>query len=231
MPPVGPSTQLSSDGPLLPCFPRFTHPGDAEPPPHAPGGTGAPGAVEWNVKAAAGHDGAGTEDGGAGAANDARELLRRRGMRVTAIRVAVLEALGQSRTPLTAQELADQLADAKADRVTIYRTLNSLVESGLAHKVDPGDRVFRFGLTGVEKSAGHVGATPHQHPHFVCDECGNVECLEDTEIIVQRKTPAKNTGSTRDDSRKKMRLTANDVLLHGTCEECGDDENAARKDK
>jgi Fur family ferric uptake transcriptional regulator len=130
-------------------------------------------------------------------------------MRVTSVRVRVMGVLAGARTPLTAQELADQISGA--DRVTIYRTLNSLVETGLAHKVDPGDRVFRFGLTGAKKDEKRG----HQHPHFVCDECGNVECLEDTEVIVQRRGTAK--------PKKRMRLSAKDVLLHGTCEECGED--------
>jgi Fur family transcriptional regulator, ferric uptake regulator len=160
-------------------------------------------AIEWRVKSAA-------ENGGGGFG--AKELLRGVGMRVTTVRVAILEALGGAKAPVTAQELADQLAEA--DRVTIYRTLNSLVEAGLAHKVDPGDRVFRFGLTGGAKKQDTAG---HGHPHFVCDECGNVECLEDTEVIVQKKKGAAPV-------KKKMRLSAKDVLLHGTCEECGEDE-------
>jgi Fur family transcriptional regulator, ferric uptake regulator len=76
-------------------------------------------------------------------------------------------------------------------------------------------------LTGAkdEKTNG----TAHQHPHFVCDECGNVECLEDTEVIVQKKK------GTEKPVKKKMRLSARDVLLHGTCEECGEDEGKRGK--
>ena len=141
-------------------------------------------------------------------------------MRVTSVRVRVMGVLagaGGARTPLTAQEVADQLAEA--DRVTIYRTLNSLVEAGLAHKVDPGDRVVRFGLTGGEQTE----KKEHGHPHFVCDECGNVECLEDTEVIVQRRGTA---GGAR--PKRRMRLSAKDVLLHGTCEECGEEPKRQR---
>jgi Fe2+ or Zn2+ uptake regulation protein len=81
--------------------------------------------------------------------------------------------------------------------------------------------VYRFGLTGGI-SAQSDGAG-HQHPHFVCDECGNVECLEDTEVIVQRK----KKGATAP-VKKKMRLSAQDVLLHGTCEECGEEPKRQR---
>jgi Fur family ferric uptake transcriptional regulator len=144
-------------------------------------------------------------------------------MRVTSVRVAVLGALGNARTAMTAQELVDALGGAAGgvDRVTVYRTLNSLVEAGVAHKVDPGDRVFRFGLT-APASATEAG---HQHPHFVCDACGNVECLEDTEVIVQARGGAK-PGKAK---QKKMRLSSKDVLLHGTCEGCGDEPARGRR--
>ena len=139
-------------------------------------------------------------------------------MRVTSVRVAVLEALAKARGAMTAQELLDALGEA--DRVTVYRTLNSLVEAGVAHKVDPGDRVYRFGLTAPTASTKDAG---HQHPHFVCDACGNVECLEDTEVIVQARDGAKRGAM----KRKKMKLSSQDVLLHGTCEGCGEETKAS----
>lgn len=165
--------------------------------------------------------------------NDGRGVLQRAGMRVTAVRLAVLEALGRSRAPVTAQDLVDLLADQRADRVTVYRTLNSLVEAGVAHKVDPGDRVYRFGLSSAAAPTA-PGSSGHQHPHFVCDACGNVECLEDTEVIVQRRPGKKTAGSKGGDAagaasvkKRTMRLSAQDVLLHGTCEGCGEEEAAS----
>lgn len=140
-------------------------------------------------------------------------MLRAAGMRVTSVRLSVLDMLAKARSAMTAQEVVEALGEA--DRVTVYRTLNALVEAGVAHKVDPGDRVFRFGLTPTPTSTAEQGG--HQHPHFVCDACGNVECLEDTEVIVQARAGAKRGAS------KKMRLSSQDVLLHGTCEGCGDE--------
>lgn len=143
----------------------------------------------------------------------AREVLKGAGMRVTTVRLAVLEMLARARAAMTAQEVVEALGEA--DKVTVYRTLNALVEAGVAHKVDPGDRVFRFGLTPAAPSAKEPGG--HQHPHFVCDACGNVECLEDTEVIVQARA-----GARPGTSKKNMRLSSQDVLLHGTCEGCGE---------
>lgn len=141
-----------------------------------------------------------------------RDLLRKAGLRVTDVRLRVIERLEQSSGALTAQQVFDAVAGAehsRADRVTVYRTLNALVERGLAHKVDPGDRVFRFQLT------DHARCThenhDHEHPHFVCDACGQVECLDGAEVVVKSPVPQIDT---------PPRVLRQNVVLHGTCGGC-----------
>jgi Fur family ferric uptake transcriptional regulator len=150
-----------------------------------------------------------------------RDLLRRAGLRITAVRLALLRQMHAARAPANAQKLFDDLCtDAKRtkatrpDRVTVYRTLNSLVESGLAHKVDPGDRVYRFSLTDHAHCEGEKHA--HEHPHFVCDDCGTVECLEGERVVIKGETAS-----------KKRRVKQDSVVLHGTCESCVDDPASA----
>lgn len=143
--------------------------------------------------------------------HDARELLRKAGLRVTAVRVGIVEALGAAKSALDAQGVFESLRSASADRVTVYRTLNTLVESGLAHRVDPGDRIFRYGLTDHSHCNGEEHR--HEHAHFVCDACGVVECIDDAEVIVRpRKSPL---------AERRFRVRQQDVTLHGTCERCG----------
>lgn len=139
--------------------------------------------------------------------------LRDKGLRVTRARLDILRVLSASKSPMQAQDVLEALNDAHADRVTVYRTLNALVESGIAHKVDPGDRVWRYGLmAGHGTSDGGTGHHPHEgHAHFVCDECGTVRCLEDATIKVS--LGGKSEG-------EKFKVTQRDVYLHGTCEEC-----------
>lgn len=131
-----------------------------------------------------------------------QERLRAAGLRVTGPRVAVLRALAESPLPVSAQEALESAAAAGMDRVTVYRTLNTLVDAGLAHRMDPGDRVWRYGLLGEEHD---------QHAHFVCDQCGAIRCLADATISVSFKGRA---------SRERFRVTQQDVYLHGSCEEC-----------
>jgi Fur family ferric uptake transcriptional regulator len=150
-----------------------------------------------------------------------RQALRSAGMRITGTRLALLRLMGDSRAPASAQQIFDDLCAARRagvprgsrpDRVTVYRTLNSLVESGLAHKVDPGDRVFRFSLTDHARCEGekHV----HEHPHFVCDSCGTVECLEDERVVIRAAHGQPPPASS------KRRVKQDGVVLHGTCGPC-----------
>lgn len=137
-----------------------------------------------------------------------KSRLRERGLRATDQRIDVVRVLCASPVPLTAQEVlvGARSLQEDADRVTIYRTLASLVEAGLAHRMDPGDRVWRFGLLTREQDGEHRG-----HAHFVCDACGEVRCLADATISVSLRGKA---------AEQRLRIKQQDVYLHGTCESC-----------
>lgn len=138
-----------------------------------------------------------------------RERLRSAKLRVTGARLAVLRALTEAPLPISAQDVLERAEAVDADRVTVYRTLNSLVDARLAHRMDPGDRVWRYGLLGEEHD---------QHAHFVCDTCGAIRCLADATINVSFKGRG---------SREKFRVTQQDVYLHGSCEGCIEEGGAA----
>lgn len=145
-----------------------------------------------------------------------RELLRQGNLRVTSVRMAILRLLAQSPVALEASDITAALeaTEANADRVTVYRTLNALVDAGIAHRVDPGDRIFRFSLT------DHGRCTPehheHEHPHMVCDSCGAVECILDAEVIIKPRTGATPP------SRRAFKVSQQGIMLHGTCDRCAD---------
>ena len=140
-----------------------------------------------------------------------REELRRADLRVTGVRLRVMEVLADTGEALDAQEVERRAALPAADRVTIYRTLNTLVDAGLAHRVDPGDRVYRFSLTSHDRCEG--GHHHHEHLHMVCDTCGSVRCLDDAEVIVQTKTRGQSTP-------RRLRVFSGEGTLHGVCERC-----------
>lgn len=110
------------------------------------------------------------------------------------------------------------------DRVTVYRTLNSFVEKGIAHKVDPGDRVFRFSLTDHAHCSEHKH--DHEHPHLVCDSCGSVQCMPEAEVIIRTKG-----GEKGGEKKHAASVRQQDVTLHGTCGRCEDEGEAPARVK
>ncbi len=115
----------------------------------------------------------------------ARVAIRSQGARITATRVRVLAALMESASALSHQELFDRIGSSfSVDRVTVYRVLEWLVQSGLAHRIAGEDRVWRFSVArhADEDDAGDAAA-PHSHHadvhgHFQCDTCRRMFCID-----------------------------------------------------
>ncbi|REJ90183.1 MAG: transcriptional repressor [Planctomycetota bacterium] len=135
---------------------------------------------------------------------DARERLRGAGLRSTSCRVAVLQHLASVGMPASHAEVSDQLVPSGFDKTTIYRSLIELAEVGIAARLDLGDHVWRFELL-REGHKQHV-----EHPHFVCNSCGKVECLPDLNIEFSQSTAA----------MKESFGEVHEVLLKGTCAAC-----------
>ena len=137
----------------------------------------------------------------------AAEVLRDAGLRRTPVRAGVLDVLAASGGPLAVPQILEQLP-AHTDAVTVYRTLNTFTRKKLVHRVRGEDRTWRYALGGAPPAP----SSPHQHPHFVCDACGGVECLEQSQI------PKTLVQSLRVDTRHAV--TYAEVVLHGVCPKC-----------
>lgn len=139
-----------------------------------------------------------------GAAADPEVYLRSLGLRKTPVRVGVLEVLGKAGRPMSVPQLLGKLRGV--DSVTVYRTLNTFVEKGIVHRVRSEDRSWLYALGPAQK------AHEHKHPHFVCERCGKVECLEGSIIpddFIERLGV-----------QKQYLVTYPEVVLHGTCPNC-----------
>ena len=100
---------------------------------------------------------------------DAKRLLRRHGLQVTAQRLAVLRAVS-THPHATADELADDVRGSigSISRQAVYDTLGTLVEKGLARRIQPAGSPARY-----EDRVGD------NHHHLVCRACGvmvDVDC-------------------------------------------------------
>lgn len=135
---------------------------------------------------------------------DGRDLLERRGLDPTPFRLAVLEAVRDSRHPLRAQEVLELLREKLSiNRVTIYRILDLLVEKGLVERISSGDRSFRYGLSPL--------AHGRPHAHFYCRNCGHMECLRPEEVNFDLEGLEAGVSG---------QIEKVEIRLDGTCDQC-----------
>lgn len=138
----------------------------------------------------------------------AEAKLREAGLRKTPVRISVLELLDRAGRPMSVPQILAKLKGV--DTVTVYRTLSTFVTKRLAHRVRGEDRTWMYALGGRGDGPGRP--SPHQHPHFVCDECGKVECLEQSEIP---RSFVQSLGV-----GEAYTVTYPEVVLHGLCPKC-----------
>lgn len=131
----------------------------------------------------------------------AREMLKTAKLYCTSGRVAVLNVLIKANKPLNQVQIARRLGKDHFDKVSIYRTLESLTEVGLVHKAF------------VEKRAAHFELAHHCtknqcHPHFTCIRCGDTHCLTGV-VLPMAQSP-----------HKGFIIHRQQVRLEGLCPAC-----------
>ena len=115
----------------------------------------------------------------------------------------IVQAFLRQEGHLSADDLVDLIRqeDRGISRATVYRTLQWMVDAGLARKVDFGEGRFRF-----EQSYRHP-----RHFHLICKTCNqSFEFLSsDIESLMEEVAAARNF-----DGKQSV------VQIYGTCEEC-----------
>ena len=101
----------------------------------------------------------------------AREMLKAAKLYCTSGRIDILTVLMKAGKPLCQDQIAQISGRERFDKVTIYRTLESLLGVGLVHKAYMDKRAWHFELAN--------NCTESQcHPHFTCTSCGATHCLK-----------------------------------------------------
>lgn len=135
---------------------------------------------------------------------EAEEALRAYGCRVTQPRIAVLRALlelgGTVDTP-TLTERAQRLVPG-IHEATVYRTVNTLTEVGIASHVHAGHGPSLVRLGGESELVA------------VCDRCGKVESVPGEPIDALVDAMRSSTG---------FRLQPGHFALEGICAHCVDE--------
>jgi Fur family transcriptional regulator, ferric uptake regulator len=101
---------------------------------------------------------------------DFRQYLAAQGLKLTALRLAVLEVLGDVSRALRADEILMAIrAHRRVNKVTIYRILEDFSRRGMVRRLSLQGRVNHYEL-----------ACEHRppHPHFQCRTCREIECLD-----------------------------------------------------
>ena len=131
----------------------------------------------------------------------AEDLLGSVNLRRTRPRVAILNVLFGAKKPMTQEEIASKLGSDRPNRVTIYRTLETLVEADLVHKAFTRERAWHFELAD--------NCTESQcHPHFTCTKCSDTHCLPEISMPMPRSP------------YKGFNISHLRVQLDGLCPKC-----------
>lgn len=132
--------------------------------------------------------------------SEIKNILKTHKLRVTDGRIDILEFFLRRGKTITFKDLEEEFRDS--DRVTLYRTLHAFTEHGVLHKIPDESGFATYGLC-------HNTCDPedhyHNHMHFKCTECGNIECLE--QHVPTITVPG-------------YQVTQADLILKGTCNTC-----------
>lgn len=129
------------------------------------------------------------------------KLLESAKLKRTGPRRTILEILLAGNRPQTADEIVSAMGNTRPNKVTVYRTLESMVDAGLVHKAFVEERSQHYEL--ADK------CTEHQcHPHFVCTDCGRTSCMHDVSVSMATSAPA------------GFVIERQQVRLQGLCPKC-----------
>ncbi len=134
---------------------------------------------------------------------DVSKVCSERGLRLTAIRLRVLELVAESTVPVKAYDLLDDLKDGPgiAAPPTVYRALDFLLEHGFIHKLESINSFV---------SCHHPGEA-HQVPFLICDRCSSALEICDEQVAALLTAQARARGF----------MPASQTLeVHGVCADC-----------
>jgi Fur family ferric uptake transcriptional regulator len=132
----------------------------------------------------------------------AADRLAAAGERVTRQRLLVADALAGSGRRLTADQLYRGLRRRVPGigRATVFRTLETLVEAGVARRLELDGHVYAY-----------VACLPAHHHHLACTRCGRVEEIDEAYVTPITQRLAADMGFEIDDAR---------LDFYGRCATC-----------
>ena len=115
--------------------------------------------------------------------------------------VLKMAELGEPKTAYQILDAANKKRKAKLSAISLYRTLEFLMEAGVVLKLESRN-AFELCLNAEPE---------HSHLMMVCDKCGHVREIHDQALAESLGKTAKKHGHT---------LKHHVIELHGTCRDC-----------
>lgn len=128
-----------------------------------------------------------------------KDYLISKKLRITESRIKILDCFLSSNKAFSHAEL-ERTFSKEMDRVSIYRILHAFEENELICKIIDSNANVLYSFAGSQKDH-------HDHPHFKCNECDQVQHLP--EIPKQYL-----------DQLKNHKITHLQLTVEGTCENC-----------
>lgn len=128
-------------------------------------------------------------------------LLRQKGLKATASRIAILAIFGERCAPVTAEEVFLLLKRQKVNQVTVYRTFETFLRKKLIKRVD------------LRKDAVCYELADDHHHHIVCTSCGILEEFVLCNIDKVSREVLKK-------SRKFRNIQEHSLEFFGICQSC-----------
>ena len=100
-----------------------------------------------------------------------KDLLRSRALKATSTRLNLLVEMKEYESAMPYSAIQKKFKSI--DRVTLYRTLESLKEQGVIHKAFQENNEIYYAICGNNCGKSHHH---HDHFHFKCVKCESVTC-------------------------------------------------------
>ena len=129
------------------------------------------------------------------------DILNRRKIKPTAIRLLILKAMMQFERAFSSLDQENYLETV--DKSTVSRTINLFLEHHLVHCIDDGSGSLKYSVCGNECNC----SVEELHAHFYCLKCHRTFCL--------RNIPVPKVELPRN-----FTLESINYVLKGCCEDC-----------
>ncbi|MCK9449233.1 MAG: transcriptional repressor [Bacteroidales bacterium] len=131
---------------------------------------------------------------------NAIDRLKNKGIKKTAHRLMFINILQKSAVALTEEDIKQDMGELY-DRITFYRTIQTLLSAGIIHRIVIDNKNVKYALS-------EIAFRNHQHMHFFCKICHTVACIGEV--------PSYDYGLPTGYKGEEY-----EVLIKGICPNCG----------